>query len=292
MGGICREHWAKEPPVFASPGGTDHPFRLRLLDILPSPNPPLLQSYEEYRRVDICALDELTLAFEGCDYVVHLAAYPGAGPGYELGDTLSPTLLQLNVVGAFNAFEAARLAGCKRLVFCSSIGAVDGYRDIGAVDTPWNAPVWPTTTYGATKCFGEALGRVYATTHGLSCVVVRLCNPGFSQQQGRTADPKVPGEDIEQTASEERLVSQGAGKWGDIALTPQSGMSPRDCAALFASCLSCSNEQLQHGQPECTPYNFAIVNGISEHLVGWLDREVAKRVVGFVPRDGTAFPRL
>ena len=290
VGGICREHWAREPPAFAAHGGRDA-FRLRLLDVAPLPEPSL-RPYEEYHRVDITSLEELTAAFEGCEHVLHLAAYPGAGPGYELGDTLSPTLLQLNVVGAYNAFEAARLAGCKRVVFCSSIGAVDGYREVGMVDTKWDAPVWPTTVYGASKCFGEALGRVYATNHGMSCVVVRLCNPGFSQGQGRTADPKVPGEEAEQTTLEARMASVPAGEWGDLGQTPQSGMSPRDCAALFASCLTCSKDRLQREQPESTPANFAIVNGISEHVVGWLDCEVAKQVVGFVPRDGTAFPRL
>ena len=290
VGGICRDHWAREPPVFAS-GSGDGPFHLRLLDIAPLP-PPVLRQHESYCRVDITALDQLTAAFEGCDYVVHFAAYPGAGPGYELGDTLSPTLLQLNVVGAYNAFEAARVAGCRRLVFCSSIGAVDGYRAQGSADTPWDAPVWPTTAYGATKCFGEALGRVYATTHGLPCVVVRLCNPGFSQSRGRTADLLVPGEAEEAEATVAHTTQLAPGDWGEMAETPQSGMSPRDCGALFASCLGCSDEQLHEEQPESTPPNFAIVNGISEHTAGWLDRQVAKRVLGFVPRDGTAFPRL
>jgi hypothetical protein len=36
VGGICRDHWAREPPVFAS-GSGDGPFHLRLLDIAPLP---------------------------------------------------------------------------------------------------------------------------------------------------------------------------------------------------------------------------------------------------------------
>ena len=232
------------------------------------------------------------------------------GPGYELGDTLSPTLLQLNVVGAYNAFEAARAAGCKRIVFASSIGAVDGYRDEGLIHTAWDAPVWPTTAYGATKCFGEALGRVYASTHGLSCVAVRLCNPGFAQDQGRVADPNVPGE---AEAIAEQMEGVPDSGWGEMAAAAQSGMSPRDCAALFGCCVSATDAMLRDGQPQDTPPNFvracrpcvpparitavrlraqAIVNGISQHVRGWLDPEVARRVVGFVARDGTAFPRL
>ena len=102
--------------------------------------------------------------------------------------------------------------------------------------------------------------------------------------------------------------------WGEMAAAAQSGMSPRDCAALFGCCVSATDEMLRDGQPQDTPPNFvrvcrpslpparftavrpvyaqAIVNGISQHVRGWLDPEVARRVVGFVARDGTAFPRL
>ena len=27
-------------------------------------------------------------------------------------------------------------------------------------------PIWPVNLYGATKCFGEALARVFSSTHG------------------------------------------------------------------------------------------------------------------------------
>ena len=66
VGGICREHWASEPPVA---GG----FSLRLLDVAPLPA-PALREHEEFRRCDITQLEELTAAFEGCEAVVHLAA--------------------------------------------------------------------------------------------------------------------------------------------------------------------------------------------------------------------------
>ena len=110
-----------------------------------APFRPLLPEVEFLNWNDITDLDRLTGLLQGIDAVVHLAAYPGAGPGYELGDTLTETLLQLNIVGAYNAFEAAKRAGCSRLVFASSIGAVDGYRDSGQLRTGWEAPVFPTT---------------------------------------------------------------------------------------------------------------------------------------------------
>eukprot|EP01051_Picozoa_sp_SAG22_P011509 SAG22_NODE_1114_length_5527_cov_206.317797_4_plen_158_part_00 len=142
VGGILRQHWARSDP---DAGPDDLGFdTVRLLDVQPI-EPTDLHEREEFFKCDITDLAQLTGLLEGIDVVVHLAAYPGAGPGYELGDTLTETLLQLNIVGAYNAFEAAKRAGCSRLVFASSIGAVDGYRDAGQLRTGWEAPVFPTT---------------------------------------------------------------------------------------------------------------------------------------------------
>ena len=64
------------------------------------------------------------------------------------------TLLNLNVIGCYNAFEDAKFAGCKGIIFASSINAVLGHEDRTPVK--WDAPVYPINVYGATKCWGEA----------------------------------------------------------------------------------------------------------------------------------------
>jgi hypothetical protein len=303
VGGICREGW----------DSSGEPFPLlRCADISPITN---LRSHEEFHRCDITRLDELVAAADGCDTIVHLAAYPGAGPGYEEGDKLGDVLLQLNVVGAYNAFEAARICGCRRLVFCSSIGAVDGYRDRGQTRITWDAPVQPSSLYGASKCFGEALGSVYAITHGISVICVRLCSPRFSQQAAPAPDARVPGGDLLQPHLPGRNYDGDDG-WGELRGQGTSGMTPRDCASLFAACVKVPSQQLARAQPS-NPYGFAIVNGISgkpqplcpltvvysslilkcmlcfvEHAQPWLDPEAARLALGWMPLDGTAFPRL
>jgi NAD+ dependent glucose-6-phosphate dehydrogenase len=183
FGGILRQHWGDR-------------FRLRLADVKPVTD---LAAHEAYVETDIVDLAQLEAACEGVDTVIHLAAYPGDGaPFYD-------TLLQLNVIGAYNAFEAARRAGCDRLVLASSVDAVRGYWDDGQIGI--DTPVYPTNMYGATKCWAEALARVYSSQHQLSCICVRLVNPFF--------DP--------------------AGDWHPEQL--MSGISPRDAAALLARCV-------------------------------------------------------
>src|SRR5438045_6469040 len=69
-------------------------------------------------RADIGDLDAIQPAFAGVDTVVHLAAAVG-NPPFE-------TLLRTNVVGTYNVFEAARLAGVSREVFASRGAALRG----------------------------------------------------------------------------------------------------------------------------------------------------------------------
>ena len=183
VGGILRSHW-----------GDRH--QLRLADIRPVEN---LAAHEEFAETDITAYDQVLKACEGVEVIVHLAADPSMHARFY------DTLLPLNVIGAYNAFEAAREAGCERIVFASSINAVLGHR--GQADVKWEAPVFPQNVYGATKCWGEALARVYADQHSLSCICVRLGSPRFDQ----------------------------AGDWDAEAIN--GSLSPRDCAQLFGRCV-------------------------------------------------------
>ena len=61
-----------------------------------------------------------------------------------------------NVIAAYNVFESARQAGCRRVVYASSINAVLGYPLDQQVQT--SQPVYPVNLYGATKCWGGGAG--------------------------------------------------------------------------------------------------------------------------------------
>ena len=169
FGRILRTHWSDR-------------YQLRLSDIRAIED---LAPHEEFIAADIVQYEQLRLACEGVHTLVHLAAYPGVGAEFY------DTLLNLNIIGAYNAFHAAHQAGCQRLVFASSIDAVKGYWDEGEIRC--DVPVYPTNIYGASKCWGEALARVYAAQHGLSCICVRLCNPGFDQAGDWDADEVISG---------------------------------------------------------------------------------------------------
>jgi nucleoside-diphosphate-sugar epimerase len=144
---------------------------------------------------DLGDLDAIRPAFEGIDTVVHLAA--------AAGERQAPSeIMRSNVVGAYHVFEAARLAGVARVIFASSGATVSGWErepplsDLvaGRYDRlgEWTrltheSPVRPSGLYGASKVWGEALGRHYADAHGLSVICLRI---GRVKAEDRPTGPR------------------------------------------------------------------------------------------------------
>jgi uronate dehydrogenase len=134
---------------------------LRLADIAPQ---AAARAGEEVVTADITRLADLSAVMQGIDCVVHLAGIPDEASWERIRD--------MNIDGCYNVFEAARLAGVKRVVFASSNHAVGFHRrDRGIDDTV--APR-PDSRYGLSKVFGEALGRLYADKHGMSVACMRI----------------------------------------------------------------------------------------------------------------------
>ena len=124
-----------------------------------------LEAYGEIVEADLSDMDALKEMCRGIDTVVHLAADPGP-------DATWDSLLPNNIVGTYNMMVAAKAAGCRRLIYASSIHAVSGYPADVQVKT--SDPVNPGDLYGVSKCFGEALGRYMAEQEGLSVISLRI----------------------------------------------------------------------------------------------------------------------
>jgi threonine 3-dehydrogenase len=79
---------------------------------------------------------------------------------------------QANVVGTFTVMEAARLEGVDKVIYSSTIATYS--KDIRSSVIDDFTLQRPTTMYGATKVFGELLGRVYARKYGIDFRGVRF----------------------------------------------------------------------------------------------------------------------
>ena len=207
---------------------------------------------DRFFLADMSNLGVVQDAVRGMDVVVHMAANPAPDAPWE-------AILNSNMIGGYNAFEACRLEGVPRIVYASSIMATWGYQQ----DEPYKSikegrfddvpkdfhivkhtdPVRPTEPYSASKVWGEALARTYADVHGLSCLCMRI---GWVNAQDS------PGN-----------LSSGA-FW----------CSQRDIVQLAERCVNAPAE-----------LKFDIFYGLSECQYRWADISHAGEVLGYAPQD-------
>lgn len=129
-------------------------------------------------------------AMQGCDVVLHLAIasereFLKQYPGQPLRKTADMTLeewalfeqamLETNVKGTYNVFEAARKTGVKRVLYMSSLTTVLGHTEAELLTGPVEDK--PCNFYAVTKLFGEQMGDLYHRCHGLEVLSMRLGQP-------------------------------------------------------------------------------------------------------------------
>lgn len=149
IGRVLREGLAGRYPV------------LRLSDIAPLGQPG---RGEEIVPADLADLAQVEAAVRDVDAVVHLGGSPEEAPW--------APILNNNIVGCYNLYEAARRAGVKRVVFASSNHTIGYYRRERRIAV--DEPPRPDSRYGVSKVFGEALARLYADKHGIGAVCLRI----------------------------------------------------------------------------------------------------------------------
>jgi uronate dehydrogenase len=207
-------------------------YELRLFDVTPIEGEP------DAITADLADKAAVREAVRGVDAIIHLA-------GISLEASFDK-ILQANIEGTYNLYEAAREEGVKRIVFASSNHAV-GFvpRPEGDAPFPPEAliPVEtrhrPDTFYGLSKCFGEDLAQLYWDLHGLETVSVRI---GSCFMEPTSV----------------RMLSV----W----------MSPGDGARLFHAALTAQN------------VGHSIVYGSSANTRLWWDLSSA-RALGYEPQD-------
>lgn len=181
----------------------------------------------------------LQTAMEGIEVVVHLAATSDEAPFLE-------QLVPNNIVGVYHVYQTALEAGVRRIVFASTAQTVSRYSCEHAVAI--DDPPRPGTLYGATKVFGEVMGRYYHDKHGIEFVGIRIGafqpydSPAFQQY-----------------------------RWArDLWL------SPRDAVRLFCRAIEKPN------------VGYALVFGTSITERECLSRDAARVLLDFEPKDNVA----
>lgn len=181
--------------------------------------------------------------FDGAEAVVHLAANRRRFATW-------PDLWRDNVDAVLNVYEAAARHGPMRFVFTSSTAAMDEYFwEDGPIGT--DLPENPSTAYGASKVFGERVGKYFATHRGLSVVCLRIGDV----LKGDNERPTKNSGDSE-------------GVWGQ-----QKWLSGDDLGQIFEKSIKAEN------------IDYAVINAVSDNDGMRWDLTGAEQVVGYRPRS-------
>ncbi|MGE0798828.1 MAG: NAD-dependent epimerase/dehydratase family protein [Lautropia sp.] len=119
---------------------------------------------EEVVHADLADAAAVDAMVAGADAIVHLGGYSVEGP--------FATILQANIVGLHNVYEAARKHGIGRIVFASSNHVTGFYRQSETIDATF--PPRPDGFYGLSKAFGENLSRLYYDRYGIETACLRI----------------------------------------------------------------------------------------------------------------------
>lgn len=224
----------------------------------------LARSEGDYTDIlaDTSDMDALIKGFKGADVIVHLAGASAVESSWE-------DVLESNIIGLRNVFEAARIAGVPRVVFSSSNHAVGTFEEANAPDI-WeihdtrqidhHSEIMPDSYYGVSKAYGEAMARYYVDHHELEAVCLRI---GAATGTDKPASPEnlwKPERDDEEGIREARTRIRAT--W----------LSDRDCVHLIERSVEAD-------------VTWALVYGISDNPRKIWDIEHARDVLGYEPQD-------
>jgi uronate dehydrogenase len=207
-------------------------YRLRLSDIKPIRD---LRPGETFVRADISKLSDMLRVTKGVDAVVHF--------GGQSGEHDWDHILSANIIGFYNALEAARRNGIKRFLVATSNHAVGFYRCDQTIDH--HVYPKPDSRYGVSKVFNEALASLYADRYGMEIFCMRIGNVNHAPIDRRRLAIWISGRDmaqlvtigIEQPALHFEIVygiSDNARAWFDNSNAQRLGYRPQDRSEAYA----------------------------------------------------------
>ena len=171
---------------------------------------------------------------KGIYAIVHFGAIP-------IEDT-QLNILQNNIIGTYNLFEAARINKVKRIIFASSNHAIGFHRRTKKLNQHSNQR--PDSHYGLSKAFGEELSRLYADKFNIKSMCIRIGSCLKVPENRRHISTWISYSDLTQLVdigirhkSVHHEIVYGASKnkksWWDNSRAYQLGYKPVDSVDRF-----------------------------------------------------------
>jgi len=205
-------------------------FALRAFDRVATPGVPDAHVGD---LADRAAVDR---AVVGVDTIIHFAGCP------RMEADFMRELIKPNVEGLWHILDAARLAGVKRFIFARSCNVAFAATELAQLKTD---TVHALNPYGATKAFGEVIGRWFFDTYGMEFLAVRI---GYFR--GVYVDPGLREDWLRRI-------------W----------LGPRDCVQFFRLAV------------DAPKFGYGIVYACSRCPENYLDLTSARALLGYEPAE-------
>ena len=190
---------------------------------------------EELVQCDLSDKAAVMKLMEGVDAVLHFGGISTEAP-FE-------AIMQANILGVANLYEAAYKQGVKRLMFASSNHAIGYYKTTDMLDA--NMPTRPDSMYGISKVFGEQMSRYYYDRFGIETVCIRIGSSFPQPANKRMMSTYLSYDDLTEllrcSLFAPRVghtivfgMSDNDSVWWDNRYAAHLGYRPKDSSAKFA----------------------------------------------------------
>jgi uronate dehydrogenase len=205
--------------------------QLRVSDVAPL---GAAEASEDLAPCELADEPQMRRLLEGVDGVVHMG-------GISTDKPFKP-ILDANIVGVYNLYEAARIHGTRRIVFASSNHAIGFHPRSLRIDA--DAPARPDSLYGVSKAFGENLSRFYFDRYGIETVCLRIGSSFPEPRDRRMLVTWLSYADLTELVRAS-LFAPGVGhtiafgasanrdSWWDNRLASRLGWTPKDSTERF-----------------------------------------------------------
>ena len=205
---------------------------------------------EELMQIDLADKAAVSQLLEGVDVVVHMG-------GISTEQAWS-AILDANIVGLVNLYEAARAHGVRRVVFASSNHVTGFYRQDQVVSP--EDPIRPDGFYGLSKAFGEGLAQMYWDRFGIETVSLRIGSAFAAPRDRRMLATWLSYDDTERLVMAALTapvvghtvmygVSDNTLTWWDNTSARHVGFRPQDSSEAFRAEIEQRQGAIDHSDP-------------------------------------------
>ena len=123
---------------------------------------------QKIQKIDLRNMSQVLKVTKGIDAVIHFGGIARHKPS----EDKYKNIINHNIIGTYNVFEASRVNNVKRVIFASSAHVMGFHDRRKKLDE--RSLFRPDSHYGVSKCFGETLANFYADKFNIKSMSIRI----------------------------------------------------------------------------------------------------------------------